>query len=138
MQTCNVCNKFQPIENFEFYYLKSYPEKRRKTCKSCRNEKRNKLDCRTPDSTRKSRLRKYGLTIEKYERLLKKQNNVCMICKGSNENLRWNGRLAIDHCHKTGKVRGLLCDKCNKGLGQFNDDITLFKEAIKYLRKNQG
>lgn len=86
--------------------------------------------------------RKYkGLKgLECYDQLLKKQNNVCDICKMPNLTKR-NGkikRLAIDHAHdKYGKVRGLLCQFCNHGLGVFRDSIEILESAIEYLKKHQ-
>lgn len=72
----------------------------------------------------------YNITRQDFENLLKSQNYCCAICKrdtptGSN----WH----IDHCHFTNKIRGLLCSKCNQGLGLFEDNINSLKEAIKYL-----
>lgn len=80
-------------------------------------------------TNRKSDLRKYGITLEQYEQLEKKQKGVCAICGNKNQ----NKKLDVDHCHKTGKVRGLLCSNCNNGLGKFKDDKTLLNKAIKYL-----
>jgi len=84
--------------------------------------------------------KKYGLTIEQYDEMLQKQNNVCAICQEPSLSLdpRTNKvrRLAVDHCHKTGKIRGLLCSKCNKGIGLFRDNPVLFANVIKYLQEN--
>lgn len=73
--------------------------------------------------------RKFGLSWEEYQDLIKRQNNKCAICALPQE----NKRLAIDHCHATGDVRGLLCDKCNRGLGLFGDSIERLRAAIAYL-----
>lgn len=82
-------------------------------------------------------LRRYGITLKEYNALLKKQNNVCAICGGV-ETATLNGiikKLAVDHCHKTKMVRGLLCDRCNRGLGYFKDNIKTINNSLKYLKK---
>jgi hypothetical protein len=66
--------------------------------------------------------------------MLKNQNNVGWICKGSTRDGR---SLSIDHCHKTGKIRGLLCKDCNIGLGHFKDNIKLLQKAEEYLTSTQ-
>jgi hypothetical protein len=83
------------------------------------------------------KLKKYGLTAEDYEHLIVQHNNCCAIChqpekKIVNGKLR---RLAIDHCHITGVVRGLLCFQCNVGLGNFNDNWVLLDNASEYLMR---
>ena len=72
----------------------------------------------------------YGITIEQYNEMLKAQNNKCLICHAEFKTMK---STYIDHNHITGKVRGLLCVKCNSGIGYLNDDINLLKEAINYL-----
>jgi hypothetical protein len=72
---------------------------------------------------------KYNITIEEYDIILAKHNGVCAIC-GNPPNGR---RLAVDHNHTTGEVRGLLCYKCNTGLGCFNDSLGILAKAIEYL-----
>jgi len=79
--------------------------------------------------------RAYGLDFKDYEKMLESQNGVCAICSSPPPNNR-KTRLAIDHCHKTGKVRGLLCDKCNRSIGLLKDDVSVLKSAIKYLTKD--
>lgn len=86
----------------------------------------NKYD----SSVRKARLDKYGLTASEFEALLEKQHSQCPICL--------NGLIAsphIDHDHTTGRVRGLLCPSCNKGLGFLADDVDRLWRAIDYLER---
>ena len=85
-----------------------------------------------PRKVKNKRLRIYKMTIEQYESLLLKQNDSCALCKKHKSEL--NKDLYVDHCHKTGKVRGLLCQKCNSGLGFLNDDPALCEAAITYLK----
>lgn len=77
--------------------------------------------------------RKFGLTHEQYEEMLKLQNGVCLICKryriASNKH-----HMVIDHCHKTGKIRGILCNWCNRGIGLFEDNLELLENAKLYLK----
>jgi len=75
--------------------------------------------------------KKYGITIEEYIIMLKNQNYKCLIC-----NLKSKKNLCVDHCHKTNKVRGLLCKNCNFLLGNAKDNINILKKAIKYLRSD--
>lgn len=84
----------------------------------------------------------YGITIEDYNQMFEQQKGLCLICNKP-ETIR-NKRagkvgeiknLVVDHCHKTGKIRGLLCMNCNQGIGKLQDDINLLQKAIEYLKK---
>lgn len=80
--------------------------------------------------------RQYGITLEEYTQLLVKQNYVCAICKYPEKFSSKSGkikRLAVDHCHKTKKIRSLLCFSCNAVLGLINDNILILSEMKKYL-----
>lgn len=79
---------------------------------------------------------KYGITQDEYIKLSDKQNGVCGIC-GSNETGYQTQYMYIDHSHTTGKVRGLLCNKCNFGLGNFKDNVEILQKAINYLKENE-
>lgn len=79
--------------------------------------------------------RKLNISKDQYLELIELQNNSCKICKKTASDQGKN--LAIDHCHKTNKVRGLLCDKCNRGLGYFNDNLDSLQNAISYLKENK-
>ena len=85
------------------------------------------------DDEKKSRsLQKtYGINLSEYNKMSEKQNKKCAICNELDEVA--GRRLAVDHDHNTGDVRGLLCGKCNRGLGLFNDKIKILKKAINYL-----
>jgi len=83
---------------------------------------------------RKQQLALYGLTLEDYNLRLSKQNGVCAIC-GKEEAISSKGVLSVDHDHKSGKVRGLLCDTCNRGLGHFFDNTEYLTNAILYLQQ---
>jgi len=82
----------------------------------------------------RSKLKKYGLTEESYNALVSKQNNCCAIC-GTNP-MAIGEELSIDHCHETGKVRGLLCRPCNLGIGNLKDSLELVLKAANYLRRS--
>ena len=102
-------------------------------CKLCKNKINKKWQDANIDSHRKSQLRQrrkreYGISDQDMLDMLEKQSNSCAICR---KEISWNCH--VDHCHKTGIVRGLLCASCNKGLGLFGDDTTKLKNAIKYL-----
>mgnify|MGYP001557048711 FL=1 len=79
---------------------------------------------------RSNNLRKYGLTIETFEAMHQAQGGKCAICQTQ---LGEGRRLHVDHCHKTGAVRALLCDKCNVGLGAFKDSPELLRSAARYI-----
>ncbi len=79
--------------------------------------------------------RKYGLTIEDHTNLKINQDYRCLICKRHQDEL--NKSLCVDHCHKSGKIRGLLCDRCNKMIGYAKDSIIILEEAINYLKSNE-
>lgn len=83
-----------------------------------------------------SRLKKrYGIDFDNFQSLLLKQNSCCAICKVhvSEHESQKGKHFAVDHCHITNKVRGLLCYKCNMGLGYFNDNPILLDQALSYL-----
>lgn len=78
--------------------------------------------------------RHYGMTDHDYQKKLVAQNGVCAICR----RVCKSGRaLAVDHCHKSGRIRDLLCGGCNGGLGLFKDDPALLRLAAEYLEKHQ-
>ena len=87
----------------------------------------------SPEKKRAGRLRKdYGLTAEEYEARLLRQGGGCAIC-GTKATGKAERKLSVDHDHKSGALRGLLCHQCNFGLGQFRDDTVLLSKAISYL-----
>jgi len=75
----------------------------------------------------------YGMTCETYAALANKQKHKCAIC----EIKLTQNKLHVDHCHKTGRVRGLLCGGCNRGLGLFKDSVKALSKAIVYLKKQR-
>lgn len=92
---------------------------------------------KNPNSVKNYALKtEYGITLEFYNALLAKQGNKCAICSKTQVELK--RKLAVDHCHETGKIRGLLCDTCNRGIGYLKDSISVLETAIAYLRGNNG
>lgn len=77
--------------------------------------------------------KQYNITLSEYNRLFDHQLGKCYICGKEQE----KKRLAIDHDHKTGKLRGLLCHKCNMGIGMFNEDVSLLINAINYINNTE-
>lgn len=87
-----------------------------------------------PDQNRANKLRSYfGMTIADYDALLKAQDGKCRICRTP----PIKSRLCVDHCHVTGKVRGLLCRRCNSAIGLFQESAQIVREAAKYLSETE-
>lgn len=79
----------------------------------------------------------HNLSSMEYEKMLEAQNNKCLICGTTESKTLLHPWLCVDHCHQTGKIRGLLCSKCNAGLGYFEDNTEFLQNAIEYLKKNK-
>lgn len=123
---------------------KKYREKNREAIRA-RDRERYRADpdkykkrsrerqARDPAGTRRSQWKYlYGITPEQFESLFSAQGRACAICRTPDFGTR---APHIDHCHETGKVRGILCDPCNRGLGTFGDDPARIDAAAEYLRK---
>ena len=82
--------------------------------------------------------RRYGITIDHYFEMVNNQNNKCLICgEIPDKNAIHKQRsLHVDHCHTTGKVRGLLCHLCNRAIGLFRERIDLIEKALQYLKSH--
>lgn len=105
-------------------------------CRGCGGRKdRDVQHCDVCTERRRSNRLKslYGISLEDYYELLAVHDGTCWIC-GKKEKLN-HGVLVVDHDHKTGKVRGLLCDICNHGIGKFQDSVEILKRAAEYLQE---
>lgn len=121
VKRCTVCGEIKPLE--EFHKDKRRKDGCRARCKDCRHSVEYKYK-------KKGRESKYGLSRAELARLKRKQEKKCLIC-GSIE------YLVIDHSHKHGHVRGLLCSKCNKGLGHFIDSPRRLWNSMVYIVKRE-
>lgn len=133
LKTCEKCGVQQDTN--DYYKKETTLDGLDPWCKKCVRRKFKILNL-NGRSQRKSHLkRNYKLTLKEYDQLFHKQCGYCYICLTHQDKLK--KKLAVDHCHQTGKVRGLLCMKCNTALGKFNDDIYLIERALAYLKKSQ-
>ena len=148
---CSLCKTTKPFSNF--YKSKQKWDGYDTWCKKCkllanqkyvknpeiaeRKRKYRKLyNFNTKERQRINRMKHlYGITFEEYEKMFSKQEGKCKIC---NKKLERNKRSHIDHCHISKRVRGLLCNNCNSGLGNFMDDVSILSQAIKYLQSRNS
>lgn len=85
-----------------------------------------------PEARKRNMLKSaYGLSLEKYKEMMHDQEGCCFGCSTPHSELKRG--LMVDHCHKTGKIRGLLCERCNSALGMVKDNIKIMRNLIKYL-----
>jgi hypothetical protein len=96
---------------------------------------------KNPDARRNVDFKRtYGITVTEYNEILLSQQGVCAICSKPETSIDHRTKqirnLAVDHCHSSGKVRGLLCSRCNVAMGQLKDDITVLQSAISYLQRS--
>lgn len=161
---CSVCFELKPLA--DFYPHSHCPLGVMPQCKPCYTARQRNIEYRRPDTCiacgeadltkfyynqfglrhkkcklceNKSKTR-FGLTLEFREKMLQDQGGVCAICGKPETEKHQNGtlkNLAIDHDHKTGRVRGLLCAHCNHMLGEVHDDPAILRKAIAYLKKHR-
>jgi len=136
-RVCKACLKRFPMTDF---FWAGRKQCRRRKCKRCveldRKERHRDpaYAAKSKEAQRYSALRlKYGLSREDVARLEREAGGNCAICSRG-----FNGQYHVDHCHESGKVRGLLCFTCNTALGKFMDSVEILESAIRYLRKSEG
>lgn len=146
---CTHCKVIKPTN--QFYRNARKKDGLSSDCRDCllaysRSENakaaRQKRDKELPAQRKSDRTRRghwgqrYGISTDEYWRMNADQCGLCAIC-GTQETGRSNNGgvrlLAVDHCHKTGKIRGLLCGKCNRIIGELGDDMSLFRRFVTYL-----
>lgn len=160
MKTCSKCKTLKTLDNFGKH--PNTKDRMQSCCNQCKAQttrewyKKNKDRCRkerykrykanqkrdneavkaflkkNPNKAKEYSLRsKYKLEVTDYKNMLLSQLNSCAICFISFK----NAQPCIDHCHTTGKIRGLLCSSCNRGLGLFNDNEVSLMRAADYLKE---
>ena len=132
-KTCKRCNKDEPLS--EFNKAGGSSKGRRPYCKICDTGKSRiwRLSHRTESQLyhrNRGLIRTFGITLDEYNEVFLNQGKVCAGCRGTNKNLK---NLAVDHDHSTGKIRGLLCDTCNRAVGCVKDDPSTFRRLADYL-----
>ncbi len=151
-KTCTKCLQTKSIDKFYEVRRKDKPIVYTARCRQCTIEQtsyKNKTDAAKKRSRQASLnwksknlervknqelIRTYGITIDQYHEMLAQQNGACAICEKKFANTKRKD-LYVDHCHATLRVRGLLCQKCNQGLGLFEDSLDSLKRAISYLER---
>lgn len=147
---CSLCHRMLALKEFVLRKTSTGKISYNSWCEECKrqkvkgkyiNQQRAKYHANKDYYMKMNRTnhlkRSYGIAEEQYDKMFKRQQGKCLICQQEETSL-WRGtvrRLAIDHCHKTGKVRGLLCQRCNMALGLLNDDLTLLKRAYIYIKQ---
>ncbi len=119
-----MCKEYKPLSEFWKHGRENY-------CKACKKLKRN------PEVYKRAYLKHfYNLPLEKYNKMFEEQNGCCAICNGHQSTFK--KALHVDHDHETGKIRGLLCNSCNKGIGFLLDDSKILLSASQYLKSYEN
>jgi hypothetical protein len=156
---CCKCKQCKPLE--EFTRDKKNKDGRTYDCKACRSVIYKQWMADNPEKVKATRdknwayrkdyyqrpeqklkyrkrfiEKKYGISYDEYEKMVDEQGNVCYICNRPEPQER-NEHLAVDHNHKTGKVRGLLCSRCNRVIGLLEEDLQLIEKLKNYIKKHK-
>ena len=132
---CVECARRNSQERLKSGKAKKYRQKNSAKINEYNKKRYNNLSEEDKKArNRRQHIRTYGIQPEDYDRMLVEQNGVCACC-GERETNPKKDHLSIDHCHDTGVVRALLCDRCNRGIGAFGDNLDKLKAAVLYLEK---
>lgn len=142
--SCIACSKEYHAKRYveQKEKIKSQTEKYRLANKDRIEKAQTIWKAKNPEKVRQyqrvTNLKKFGLSNESYNLMVEQQKNLCAICKKPeifvHSKTKEIARLAVDHCHTTGKTRKLLCKNCNTGLGLFKDDSSILMSAAQYLK----
>ena len=135
---CRKCGEVKVIT--EFPLDRGTPDKHTNQCRECDRAYHRERYRAVGRSTKRDpkreqeyhRERTYGISAEQYKRMLEDANHLCEICGRDPVEVSKRGA-CIDHCHETGKVRGILCGPCNTGIGNLRDDPAVLRKALEYL-----
>lgn len=145
MKECTACRQLLPLNMFA-KNKNNKTDGLRSKCRKCvalvsaiwrennreyLREKGRQYWAERPEKKRAFTVKKYGLSLEEYHDMLAKQGSLCAICHTDNNSGK---AFDVDHDHITGKVRGLLCSSCNKGIGSLKDSEKIIESALKYVR----
>ena len=135
---CTLCKQEKTLDKFS---KAGRGDALRSNCKQCDAKQYKKWKEKNREaylrSTASSGLKiKYGIDLNQYEKLFEEQNGKCKICGTKKPGRKGVKRFAVDHCHKTKKVRGLLCMACNTAIGLLNENPILFDKAKHYLAQH--
>lgn len=138
MKKCSKCGIEKPLS--QFHKDKNTKTGTKSSCKACYSKFHEEYYAKNTDKVKSKNKkmwlqRKYSLSVEEYELLKTQQDNKCVICQ---EQLNDGYEVHVDHSHKTGKIRGVLCRWCNTGLGNFKDKIESLQRAIEYLSHHEN
>ena len=135
VKKCSKCQRSKPVTDF-YRRAKNKAGLYYSWCRNCHAQVYQQRRTKDPDKFYKTRInthykRRYGVDYDTYEQLCSLQAGLCAICKAKPR------KLVVDHDHSTGKVRGLLCRKCNTGLGFIGDSMFSIGRIIRYLTRVQ-
>ena len=136
MKTCynSECPEDNPQPLTNFHKQSTGKLGVRSRCRTCHNQDMREYERkRGPEWRRKKTLQRYGITPEDYNRMLEEQEGKCAICQSTDSEHPITELLVVDHCHLTGKVRGLLCNTCNRGIGFMREETDRLLNAAVYL-----
>lgn len=136
-KTCTKCGETKQLE--DFYQQPDCKDGRQGSCKACDNVRTKAWKAAHPESERATNRKRYlrvtyGITPEQYDDLLEAQRGRCACCGTDEPGGRRRNTFHVDHDHKTGRVRGLLCHSCNIGIGALGDTLEGVERAAAYLR----
>lgn len=137
MKICTKCKQEKPLSEYSHKRAKNRKPGLQPRCKACASaDTKSWRESQDLDKLKDKYLqRTYGVTLQWYQDTLALQNNQCPICSTA---FTFHGELnadspVVDHCHTTGKVRGIICNECNRGLGYFHDNAHALRMAANYL-----
>lgn len=148
IKLCPTCKTNKTIDCYSVYKIGKRKGHPAGSCKDCRNALHKNRKRKDPSIYERiewpSKLKRlYGITVDQYESILNDQNQVCAICQSKNSYSRKykligpeKTKFSVDHCHVTGKVRGLLCSRCNRALGLIGDNAESAQRMSEYLKKH--